>query len=103
MKCFQTLFSRKKKNITPFQGTSKVLCDPFHSISDFEVGDIVTVKLGVIPGGRQNRLVEEVGEMRIHGEKAVGVRVMGMPYFPEELILVSKKPKIQQLINGLWQ
>ena len=96
--------SKKKASQSEITESYKeYLSGPFFSFTDFEVGDIVTVKNGVVPGGRINRMVEEVGEMRIHGEIHPAIRVMGMPYFPEELILVKKRDKARYPIHGLWQ
>lgn len=94
---------KKKASNSETEQHGNKLSGPFFSLTDFEVGDIVTVKSGVIPGGRINCPVEEIGPMPIHGLIQPAIRVMGMPYYPEELILVKKRDKIKHAINGLWQ
>ena len=98
------LWPGKKKVSSPeTEDYRNKLPGPFFSLTDFEVGDIVTVKPGVIPGGRINRMVEAVGPMKIHGEIQPGIRIMGMGYYPEEVILVKKRDKARNPIHGLWQ
>ncbi len=96
---------------------------PQHTIDDFYVGQIVSVKPGVCPGGRSHRPVQEVGLMMLHGKVQPAVRVMGLPYYPDELTISSEDEikaankaslkakldkmerehnKIKQTIKGLW-
>jgi hypothetical protein len=53
----------------------------------FKRGDLVTTKPGVCPGGRFCVPVEAVGVMQIHGRQRHAVRVCGLPYYEDELIL----------------
>lgn len=93
---------KKKKSEQAFT-FKKFLQGPFHDISEFEVGDLVTTKPDVSPGGRTNVPVSEVGPMMIHGQIAPAVRVMGLPYYADELIIVKKRAVIKESIPGLWR
>ena len=92
----------KNKTTTTEKNVRKPLLGPFYSFSDFEVGDLVTVKPGVVPGGRYSQPIEAIDYVpTFEGdgfEPAFFVR--GVPYYPEELILIKKKPKT---IKGLWE
>lgn len=82
---------------------TRALGGPFHTISDFETGDTVSVKDGVCPGGRRSQPVEEVGPMILHGEIQPGIRIRGLPYHPWEVIILKKLDKNKFPIHGLWQ
>lgn len=97
-------FSGKKNPFKKETGNKRKKLDgPFCRLEDFEVGDLVTTKPGVCPGGRTKVPVEEVGPMLLWGEIQPAVRVKNLPYLPEELILEKKRDKIKNPILGLWE
>lgn len=102
---FHNLLTWPDNQIENGVNKTRILPGPFYPISAFEIGDTVSVKREAPgPGGRNGpNPVEEVGIMRLWGEMQPAIRICGLPFHPDEVILLKKLDKNKFPIHGLWQ